>query len=264
MNPWINTIFAAQQLLGLKNIRYFALLILLSGCDGKHDPFDPLIGPRHPRPGTKSYLQTREDIPQDQKDALLNYKPCQVEILRILSTASVREVRAMVAANPSVDLPLLETLANDKEPAVRQYVVANNKTPHSILLKLKSDPDENVKWELPRNPNWTPEEIREMYNEKATSKMIFALNPTTPIDILEELSTLDSYSVRSEVARNPSINEVIVKRLSEDSRPSVRLMLIYNKATSTEVLRKLSLDADQDVRERAENKLKKRMRSTNN
>ena len=97
----------------------------------------------------------------------------------------------MVAANPSGDLPLFEALINDNEPSVRQYVAGNPKTPHSVLVKLKIDPDKNVQWTLPQNPNWTPEEIRQMYNENATSRMIFALNPTTPIDILEELSTSD-------------------------------------------------------------------------
>lgn len=240
-------------------MRFLLLFIFLIGCTP--DPFDPPIGPRNPRPGAERYLRTRNDISQDQKNALLNYKPCPLDVLNALSNAPSPEVRALVAANPSVDLALFEILINDKEPAVRQYVASNPKTPHSILVKLKNDPDKNVQWNLPRNPNWTAAEIRQMYEVKATSPMIFASNPSTPIDILEELSKSDDYNVRTSLANNHSINETIVKRLSQDQRPSVRLMLTYNKATPVQILKKLTEDPDNDVRRYAAEWLNRRLQT---
>lgn len=135
--------------------------VLLSGCSlGADDPFDPSIGPRNPRPGAEAYLIGRNDISESQKKALLDLQPCTPETLQVLSEAPSREVRSLVAGNPSVDESILEKLITDKESVVRQYVASNPKAPLSILVKLKDDPDENVRWQLKRNPNWIEEEKR--------------------------------------------------------------------------------------------------------
>jgi uncharacterized protein (UPF0147 family) len=237
-------------------MRLLALLVFLFGCT--NDPFDPPIGPRNPRPGAEQYLLTRNDVPQDQKKALLNFKPCSLDVLMALSDAPSREVRALVAANPSTSLSIFKKLINDTEPAVRQYIAGNPKTPHAILVQLKNDPDKTVQWGLPRNPNWSADEIRQMYDEKATSPMIFASNPGTPIDILEELSLSNDYNVRTSLANNPSINKSIVRRLVQDQRPSVRIMLTYNEATSLETLKDLTQDPDQNVKRYAVDWLNRR------
>lgn len=235
-------------------MRHLLLLILLAGCSP--DPFDPLMGSRNPRPGAERYLGARKEIPQDQKDALLNGESCRLEVLKVLVNAPSREVRALVAANPSVDLPLLEILIKDREPAVRQYVAGNPQTPHSILLKLKDDPSKDVQWCLPGNRNWSAAEIRRMYEGHASSPMVFAGNPSTPIDILEELSKSDEYGTRTSLANNRVINDPIAKRLAQDPRPSVRLMLTHNEATPVEVLKELAQDSDREVRASAAERLR--------
>jgi len=237
-------------------VRLLLLIFCLAACTP--DPFDPILGPRNPRPGAEQYLRTRSDIPENQKEALVTSKPCSLEVLRTLSDAPSREVRSLVAANPSTNLVLFEMLINDKEPTVRQYIASNPKTPHSILIKLKNDPDRNVQWDLPRNPNWTADEIRQMYKDNVTSPMVFASNPSTPIDLLEELSKSADYNVLTSLANNHSISEAIVERLAQDQNPSVRLMLTYNKTTSVEVLKILAQDSDKEVKQYAEDQLNRR------
>jgi hypothetical protein len=155
----------------------------------------------------------------------------------------------------------LEKLLHDAEPGVRGFIAVNRKTQHAMLLKLKDDPDYHVGWILPGNPNWRPEEIRQMYarmrSEEATSRpaftspSVFAGNPTTPADILEQLSTSDSYFEQIALANNPSIPPKAAERLAKSGESSVRKMLISNKATPKAVLGELAADPDPEVRRSA-------------
>jgi hypothetical protein len=230
------------------------LSICLIGCS--NDPYEPFIGGRNARPGAERYLSSRNDISADQKEALLNSRPCSLDILRQLADSPSREVRSLVVANPSVDTTIQEKLLRDKEPGVRGYIATNPHTPHSILVKLKDDPDGNVQWMLPGNPNWSADEIRSMYmaemvavkRDKITSPCVFARNPSTPSDILEELSKSNDYNVRIALANNHAIPDSVVRTLARNGDSSVKIMLIYNRATSEDVLRSLSQDSDPKVR----------------
>jgi hypothetical protein len=106
------------------------------------------MGPRNPRPGAERYLATRTDIPESEKQALLNFKPCSVATLQDLANSPAREVRSLVASNPSSDETILEKLSNDTESGVRQYVVTNPNISTSLLEKLKNDPNETVQWQV--------------------------------------------------------------------------------------------------------------------
>lgn len=125
---------------------FLIFLILIAGCSS--DAYDPALGPRNPRPGAERFLSGRSDIPESQKQCLLNFKPCSQDMLEKLADAPSREIRSLVAANPSANASILEKLMTDKEPGVRQYVASNPKTPRSILIKLNADPDENVRWQV--------------------------------------------------------------------------------------------------------------------
>jgi hypothetical protein len=226
------------------------------------DPFDPPIGPRNPRPGAERYLRTRKELSPEQRQALLALQPVPSDLLRALSTAPSREIRAYVAASPSADSALLQGFLHDPEPAVRAYVASNPRTPHTLLLELKNDPDENVRWVLPRNPNWTGDEIRQMHRDGATSATVIASNVSTPADLLDELSRLDDYGIRSALVGNPSISEAAARRLAQDLRSSIRLRLTYNKATPTDLLELLARDSNADVRRYAVTQLRQRRQGT--
>jgi hypothetical protein len=81
-----------------------------------------------------------------------------------------------------------------------------------------------------------------------TLSWALARNPSTPVDILEEMSRQEEYGVRSALANNRSINDAAVNALARDPNPSIRVMLTYNPATSEEVLRTLTRDSDAKVR----------------
>jgi hypothetical protein len=140
--------------MSLRTYTSLILLILIVGCSP--DAYDPVLGPRNPRPGAERFLSDRSDIPESQKQCLINIKPCSQDVLEKLAVAPSREIRSLVAANPSVNISTLEKLMSDKEPGVRQYVASNSKTPRSILIKLKGDLDENVRWQVDHRQDSQP------------------------------------------------------------------------------------------------------------
>lgn len=228
-------------------------LFCLVGCN----PYDPVIGGRNAVPGAARHLASRTDIAEVDKTAVLELQPCAPDVLDKLAMDPSREVRSLVAANPSVSVATLEKLLDDKEAGVRGFIVTNRHAPHSILVKLQNDPDYHVGWMLPGNPNWSPEELRGMYarmrREEAasppafTSPSVFAGNPATPRDILEELSKDDSYFVQSTLVGNPSLPPAAARRLADSRESSIRRMLAANKATPKDILKELAADPDPEV-----------------
>ncbi len=251
-------LFATQALTPKKPdmIKYAILVILLTGCS--LDPFDPMIGPRNPEPGAARQLTGRNDISQFDKNCLLEQQKCPVTVLRHLSDSPSREIRALVAANPSADKALLEKLSYDTDTAVRQYVGANPNISRKTLKKLAMDPNELVRSSVVSNPNWTPDEIRQMYRKKTAASSEIARNPSAPPDVLKELTYGSDYNVLGTLARNPSIPPYVIHRLANDPSPSIRLMLADNKALPTSTLKKLANDPDSDVRSFAVDQLARR------
>ena len=118
------------------------------------DPYDPLMGPRNPREAAAHYLRARSDIADVEKSALLDSKPCSVDVLSMLIDSPAREVRSLVAINPSVTESISRKLSSDPDTGVRQYVASNIHTSFAVLSLLRSDTNENVRWSLEHNPAW--------------------------------------------------------------------------------------------------------------
>lgn len=230
--------------------------LLLTGCS--LDPFNPAIGPRNPEPGAARYLATRDDISQSDKEAVLAYHNCPATVLRDLARSPSRETRAMVAANPMADVGVLDRLSSDPDPAVRQYVGSNSNISRPILKRLASDPDRNVRWGLAANPKWTAGELRWMHENKAAAPSVLASNPSTPPDVLKELTYGSDPGTLTSLARNPSIPPYVFKRLANDPNPTIRLMLADNKSVPLPILKQLANDPDERVRDFALDQLERR------
>lgn len=233
----------------MRFVKHAVAAICLTGCVS--DPFDPLIGPRNPKPAAATYLAAHGEISRTDIDRLLEQESCPVTVLRRLVDSPSREVRALVAGNPSADGAVLEKLSSDPDPAVRQYVAGNDHISRRILKKLAADPDPLVRSGLADNPNWTAAEIRRMYQQKTAPDYKIAANPSAPPDVLKELTYGSDPGVLASLARNPSIPPYIIHRLANDPSPSVRLMLADNDALPPDVLEKLAKDPDERVRSSA-------------
>jgi len=250
-------ILVRRTSVGMKGILIICVLFVAACSD---DPYDPAFGPRNPRPGAEKYF-TGKDLPEDEKAALLDYKPCSQEFLAQLADVPSREVRSFVAANPSITESMIEKFIDDKEPGVRSYLAGNPKVPRSVLLRLREDPDKNVRWSLAGNPNWTADDIRQMYRNRVTSPSVIARNRSAPSDVLQELSASTDYNILIALANNPSITRPVVLTLAKQKKPSIRKMITYNPAIPDDVLQSLTEDSDEDVRRYASLALQRRMKT---
>jgi len=241
---------------GLLDCLAIALGLFLVGCNS--DPYDPLVGPRNPVPGAKKYLETRSDLNEADKQALLSLRPCPANFLFGLVEVPSREVRSLVAENPGLEPGTLEKLLKDPEPGVRAYLGLNPRTPRWALLQLKGDPDPNVKWGIARNPNWTGEDLRKMYTEHSAALVLIAGNPSTPKDILEALSKSKDHGVQIALANNPSISAEVVRWLFQEGDSATKKMLVDNPATPKEIVERLAQDTDADVGQFAKEFLKRK------
>jgi hypothetical protein len=213
--------------------------------------------PNH-RPAATRYLNRRRDIPEQEKQNLLNHDPCSLAVLETLASSNSEDVRCYVALNRNADDAILGKLSRDPSAAVRQCVALNHNTPRRILKSLISDPDSSARSALTTNPNWTANEIRDFYRQHPEWDYCIADNPSAPSDVLKELTYGSDHLVLATLARNPSIPPYVINRLANDPDPTLRMMLADNKALPTATLKKLAQDPDQRVREFSLEQLERR------
>ncbi|TAL17940.1 HEAT repeat domain-containing protein [bacterium] len=263
MKRLLKTLIIVFLLFALYPLYIFIRIIIGSMFD---TPFDPMFGPRNPVPGASSYLEKRADISPEQKICLLNCQPCDKDVLKLLSAAPSREVRSLVATNPSVTTDVLEKLSKDEDDGVRTSVAVGRNTPREILLTLLNDPDGTVRWSVPGNENLTESDIRELYNKKASLTMI-AANNNTPVDILEQLAELSDSSISMEICRNRNITDKIALFLLNDSKIDVNytpIGLVHNPAISDNILKILANNPRVEISNYANKYLEERKQSQTN
>lgn len=109
----------------------------------------------------------------------------------------VIHVRRIVAGNPNTPKQILERLAEDSTPAIRQRTAENPNTPVKILNELAHD-------------------------EHGEVRLAVAENLSTPQDTLAYLASDEDMDIRYGVAENPHMPEDILVQLCEDENPYVR------------------------------------------
>ncbi len=170
------------------------------------------------------------------------------ETVRILSQDPDNRVRVNLAANASVDGPLLTDLANDNERSVVSAVAANSNTAVGLLGEIAARP-RSPKGALAANPN-TPASMLHLIVDDSTSavRVAIAERADIPSDLAERLAA-DRSSVRCALARNPSTPESVLAALSQDENAQVRTNVAENLSSSSQTLTALSLDPEESVRD---------------
>ncbi len=132
-------------------------------------------------------------------------------------------VMRLVARHKNVSEDALVRLAQSPDTYVLGSVLANAKTPVTILRQHANHPDQHVRWGL-------------------------AANPATPPDILQKLARDESEYTRSSVASNPNTPAETLELLSADPVWHVRRSVASNRHTPPTTLDQLARDADERVR----------------
>lgn len=82
-----------------------------------------------------------------------------------------------------------------------------------------------------------------------------AQNKSIPHEIMEILSGDSSERVRSMIASKSRLPEYLQIKMAQDHDPLVRQRIVFNKKAFTQVLQLLVQDEDQDIREKANQRL---------
>lgn len=141
-------------------------------------------------------------------------------------------VMRLVARHKNVSESTLVLLAESTDAYVLGDVVANSKTPVSIIRQQADNQDQLIRWGL-------------------------AANPATPSDMLQKLATDSSEYTRARVADNPNTPAETLELLSTDQIWHVRRSVASNKNTPLTVIEKLAGDPDKRVSSGAAPKLRK-------
>lgn len=126
-------------------------------------------------------------------------------------------VMRLVARHKSVSVSTLELLAKSPDPYVLGDVVANAKTPTTIIRQLDGSHELLVRWGLAANPATPPDMLQKLArDENEYTRAQVASNPGTPVETLEQLSQDPVWHVRRSVASNKHTPPDIRDKLAQD------------------------------------------------
>lgn len=170
--------------------------------------------------------------------------------LRYLADAPREDIVCTAAQNPSLPTEVLLTFSRDRRVAVQRAAMRNPSMPlRALEIVAKGEGfDIGARCEAVANPSMTSVEVLRAFSQDQHFMSSVAVNPSTPQDVLENLSTNRDLVVQILVAGNASTPAHVVERLSRSEEVLLRLAVAERQETSAEMLTRLSRDADSTVR----------------
>ncbi|MBN3870976.1 hypothetical protein [Nostoc sp. JL33] len=166
-----------------------------------------------------------------------------------------------VAINPKTPIYLLEQLATYEYWEIRSSVAQNPNTPIALLEQLAKDKSSEVYLGVIKNPNAPVNLLIQAFNQSENDGLIrytLAQNPSTPLNILEELaSSASNPYILAKLASNPSSSSSILRLLasrcySEDDKryyfDDVLRSVIIHPHTPLDILEKLATEKCYEIR----------------
>ena len=196
-----------------------------------------------------------KDQDADVRESLAGNQSASATILESLAKDPEYEVREALAGNQSASATIMESLAKDPEDEVREALAGNQSASATTLESLAKDPNVEVRKTVAVNSS-TPSHVQEILlndsdrqvREIVAQRQRFA----TAFDVLSKDS---DYRVRETVAVNPNTPIVILEALANDQSYIVRGAIATNPSTPIVILEALALDEDQYVSELASESL---------
>ena len=169
---------------------------------------------------TDTHLSVLDFLAKDQdayvREALAGNQSASATTLESLAKDPEDDVRESLAGNQSASATILESLAKDPKDEVRKAVAVNSNTPSHVLEILSKDSDRQVREIVAQRQRFaTAFDILSKDSDYRVRETV-AVNPNTPIVILEALANDQSYIVRGAIAANPSTPVVILEALELD------------------------------------------------
>jgi hypothetical protein len=172
------------------------------------------------------------------------------ELLEKLSLDKEFEVRAWVAENLNVPPKVLERLATDEQREVRRKVAKSPNALECLLENLAGDDEAFL--EVASNSNTPMTVLEELARSKLKRnrrlKKMLALNPNTPVYILEEFESDNRPVIRESLASNPSTPKYILEKFANSTRDRVRMSVADNLQVPEDIIHLLAKDESYLVR----------------
>jgi hypothetical protein len=170
------------------------------------------------------------------------------ESLLLLGGASFL-FRVSLASDAMAPLDALTALSSDPDQQVRKLIAKNPGAPPWVLASLARDPDRDVRFNVAANAA-TPTDglIALACDPDGLIRQYIASNTATPHDVLLKLAHDPDGFVKHAARTTISVAPETLAAFARDSDGSLRELAASNVATPPEVLAVLACDADPEVR----------------
>jgi hypothetical protein len=164
-----------------------------------------------------------------QANQLLASRPNSPYALAQVVETGDQNAKLTVARSNKTPITILEQLAKDSNPTIRQVVSQNPNLPLPILLDLTQDENVNVRLTLVRNSRNQTREILERLaqDESDLVRAEVAVNKNTPVEILTQLAHNSSRSVCDKLTRNQNTPVEVLEFLGVEKK----IANAYNRKT---------------------------------
>lgn len=216
---------------------FLAYILIVTGC-GNGDPYDPLIGSGKLGPGARKALLDIDFLSEEEKKSLLISDAVAIEKLTVLQRHDVKEIRHLVALNPSVSEDILFAFSRDSVVGVRGAVATSANSSEKILSILVSDRSVYVKRKALENPNWSSSSLSRML-ALGMEPYSIAKNPSASIEILTSLVNRNVEHLSAAVASNQSLTVELAERLHAINSQLINRNLCANSAVGDSILKQL-------------------------
>ncbi len=206
---------------------------------------------RNPSLDEKGLLVLARDVEPNVREAVAERNQLSKNLCEILVNDCDENVLYRLAKNSSLLDPsiLLELL---KRNNLKYIPACAAKNPATQLLKypdILQSTDEYLLRNLAMNPSLPVEWFDKLVNINHGIDRALGRNLSTPIFILQSLSSHQNYDVRTTVASNPSVSIEILNTLAHDQNETVRFLVACNQKCTPDILDRLALDDDWLVRQ---------------
>ncbi len=170
-------------------------------------------------------------------------------MLEQLATDAKPWVRESAASNDIAAPEMLATMANDVDVMVRRAVALHPGTAPEVLSSLAADPDEQVRACVAGNAH-TPEPALNALAKSGMSPILQQLadNPNLPATIAECLAYFSNSWVRRVVASHPNLPPLVRRQLARDPDSDVRVRVTLAPDVDEVTMRLLLSDDTEEVR----------------
>ena len=166
-----------------------------------------------------------------------------IKRLEIFSKSEDQEIRKGVASNKKATSSLLALLSDDAYDWVRVAVGCNSNTSEKVLKKLLKDEYEYARTYVASNEDASGTLLQEIYDlglrsnfSQDDARILIARHPNAPIQIIDQLIENKDSFIRSQVARNPSLNRRQFNLLIDNATEQVFCHLLSNSTCPIETL----------------------------